>query len=263
MGKWNKPLVALSVLVGVLFFIFMGLAVSFLTSKILNTNMESTEIASNVSNATEGRDDNRSISKASAQISAKIYLPTDFDNNVDAKYYVLVQNEGDKHFDGSFKIDNIQTKRETDKVGYLKLDPHEVKIIPCVGDMPNDKDIVLTLDGDFTDYKYKIDSSLNYVIVNKTINNPNSKTGSSKLMIYVPPNESDESYLAISREIKNNYDTTLIIADFSPVMINPNKNDTRVTFAQNKVMRFSHILFYTTDTTNVHIQEAERRVVDI
>jgi len=199
-----------------------------------------------------------------SQISTQIYSSTKFDNNATADYYVLIKNNSSNHFNGSFEITNIQTNRSTDKSGFMELDPHEVKIIPCIGGVPNKNDIDIKLDGDFTEQEFKIDSSLNYTIVKREINNPKSRTsGSSKLFIYIAPNTSDDMIISICKEIKQNYDTTLIIADFSPVMINPVKNDTRITFAQNKIMKFSHILFYTTDTSNVHIQEMERRIVDI
>lgn len=278
MGSSNRIIIVLSAIVGVLFFIFVGLGVSYyvtncvLKSSIdqqaeLPSSQENKEATSSTSQKSrdnkESKEEFSEQKRKSSPISIKIYTPTEFDVNANANYYILLKNDGKKHFEGSFKIKNIQTQRETDKLGYIKLDPHEAKIIPCMGVAPNKNDVDVSLEGDVSDVEYQIDSSLEYTILSKEINNPKSKTGSTKLFIYVAPNESDENYLAICKEIKKNYDTGLIIADFSPVMIKPTKNDTRITFAQNKVMKFSHVLFYTTDSTNINIQEMERRIVDI
>lgn len=274
MGKGNKIVIALSVVVGILFFIFVGLAVSYYVSDLAkHINEQNAQVADSSNQEQkdnepkkkndEVKKNNSSGASFSNEITTKIYIPTEFDINARSNYYVIIRNDGEKHFEGSFRINNIKTQRETDKLGYLKLDPHEAKIIPCVGAVLNEDSIDISLDGDFTGEVYQIDKSLEYTIISKDISNPKSKTGSSKLFIYVQPNVSDDDYLTICKEIKRNYDTGLIIADFSPVMINPNKDDTRITFAQNKMMKFSHVMFYTTDETNVTIQEMERRIVDI
>ncbi|MGL6016334.1 MAG: hypothetical protein ACRCZU_09715 [Selenomonadaceae bacterium] len=82
------------------------------------------------------------------------------------------------------------------------------------------------------------------------------------LYVYVEPNEKDDTYIAISKEIKSNYGEIIIITDFSPVMINPDKNDARVVFARNKALKFSHVLFCD-DLTNTNYVETERKKVDI
>lgn len=267
-------IVVLSFSVAIAFFVTTHTLSSMPTNnQHMETTSKNTENKKNLQTSKKNENEKESISKKEekkaseselSQISTQIYSSTKFDNNATADYYVLIKNNSSNHFNGSFEITNIQTNRSTDKSGFVELDPHEVKIIPCIGVAPKKNDIDIKLDGDFTEQEFKIDSSLDYTIVKREINNPKSRTsGSSKLCIYIAPNTSDDMIISICKEIKQNYDSTLIIADFSPVMINPVKNDTRITFAQNKIMKFSHILFYTTDTSNVHIQEMERRIVDI
>lgn len=196
-------------------------------------------------------------------IKIEVYRPTRFDTKSNAPYYVIISNIGSKIVYGSFKLSNIDTARETDKVGMLNLDPHEAKVIPGKGEVPDEAQIALSFQREEYDMpqqnkrELNIDPYLNYKIIEKKITD-----GGTILSVYVPPNENDETYLAISKEIKENYDSKLIIADFSPVMVNPEKNDVRVVFARNTVLGFSHVLFYS-DVTNTEYQENERKKVNI
>lgn len=58
-----------------------------------------------------------------------------------------MQNKGNRHFDGSFELTNIQTPRASDRIGYAKLDPHEAKVIPGTGKAPADGKVDVKLDG--------------------------------------------------------------------------------------------------------------------
>lgn len=144
----------------------------------------------------------------------------------------------------------------------LALNPHEVKIIPGKGNIPKADQIKLSVKGDIAENTYNIDPSLKYTIVGKGGNHSDAKMNSVILYVYVEPNEKDDTYIAISKEIKSNYGEIIIITDFSPVMINPDKNDARVVFARNKALKFSHVLFCD-DLTNTNYVETERKKVDI
>lgn len=196
-------------------------------------------------------------------IKIEVYQPTRFDTKSNAPYYVIISNVGSDIIYGSFKLSDVDTVRETDKVGMLNLDPHEVKVIAGKGELPNEAQINLSFQREESNMpqkskrEFNIDPSLNYKIIEKKVTD-----GGTLLSVYVAPNEKDETYLAISKEIKENYSSKLIIADFSPVMVNPEKNDVRVVFARNTVLGFSHVLFYS-DATNTEFQENERRKVNI
>ena len=82
------------------------------------------------------------------------------------------------------------------------------------------------------------------------------------MYVYVEPNEQDDKYIAISKEIQSNYDRNAIVADFSPIMIKPDNHDARVVFASNKTLKFSHVLFYD-DATNTNASDNERKKVNI
>lgn len=254
MGKLFKILAAI---VG--FLVFAGMLSFFITTKMMNDN-----VGRENSHVTESNEKNETNAKKSvaknedALITVSIYQPSKFDTKAKAPYYVIVKNENNKQYEGSFELEGIEAQKQTDKIGHLKLKPNEAVIVAGKGSIPSKSQVKIKLDGKFDEEVFERNSSLDYTIVKKDIGN-----GGSKLSIYVAPNTSDENYLAISKELKKNYNTKLIIADFSPVMISPDKQDVRITYAKNEIMKFSHVLFYTTDTNNVNIQEMERRIVDI
>ena len=195
-------------------------------------------------------------------ITASVYVPSSFDKNANAPFYVVLQNKGNHHFEGSFELSNLQTPRASDRMGYAKLDPHEVKVIPCAGTAPSDGKVDVKLDGSFSDDAFTIDSGLEYAIVK--MDGAGGKGGRTFLNIYVPPKQSDDTYLAISKELKENYGkkSTLLEARFAPVMIQPTKDDAIVIFTKNDQMKFSHVVFYS-DATNTNIVEMDRKKANI
>ena len=199
---------------------------------------------------------------AISSVNLEIYQPTKFDTNNDAPYYIIIKNNGNKLFKGTFEVSGIETLRETDKVGALSLKPHEAKIIPGKGNIPNADQVNLSVKGDTTGVAYNIDPSLKYTIVGHEGNDPDAHPDGIFLYVYVEPNEQDDTYIAISKEIKLNYDRKAIVADFSPIMIKPDNYDSRVIFASNKTLKFSHVLFYD-DVTNTTVSDKERKKVDI
>ncbi len=164
--------------------------------------------------------------------------------------------------EGTFEVSGIETLRERDKVGALSLNPHEAKIIPGKGTIPNADQVNLSVKGDAAAAAYHIDPSLKYTIVGQEGNDPDSHPNGIFLYVYVEPNEQDDKYIAISKEIQSNYDRNAIVADFSPIMIKPDNHDARVVFASNKTLKFSHVLFYD-DVTNTNASDNERKKVNI
>lgn len=195
-------------------------------------------------------------------IMASVYVPSRFDKKANAPFYVILQNKGNRHFDGSFELTNIQTPRASDRIGYAKLDPHEAKVIPGTGKAPADGKVDVKLDGMFFTDEFTHDSALDYVIVKTDA--AGGKSGRTFFNIYVPPKQSDDTYIAISKELKENYGkgSTLIEARFAPVMVQPTKDDAIVIFTKNDQMKFSHVIFYS-DTTNTNIVEMDRKKTNI
>ena len=137
-----------------------------------------------------------------------------------------------------------------------------MKVIPCTGKAPSDGKVDVKLDGSFSDDAFTIDSGLEYAIVK--MDGAGGKGGRTFLNIYVPPKQSDDTYLAISKELKENYGkkSTLLEARFAPVMIQPTKDDAIVIFTKNDQMKFSHVVFYS-DATNTNIVEMDRKKANI
>jgi len=253
MGKILKVLAAL-----VIFLIFTGALSFFMTTKMMKDNAEVDKPAvENTEKSSTAEKDNKTQNEDSL-IIVSIYQPSKFDTKATAPYYVIIKNNNNKQYEGSFELEGIESQKQTDKIGHLKLKPNEAVIVAGKGNIPSKSQVKIKLDGKFGKETFERNPSIDYTIVKKELTN-----GGSILSIYVAPNTPDDNYLAISKELKKNYNTKLIIADFSPVMISPDKQDVRITYAKNEIMKFSHVLFYTTDTNNVNIQEMERRIVDI
>lgn len=235
--------------------IIVGGMMSFFATKKILQNSDPPPV-SNQAEDTIKKDD------ASSSVSLEIYQPTKFDTKNDAPYYIIIKNNGNKPFKGTFEVSGIETLRETDKVGALSLNPHEAKIIPGKGTIPNADQVKLSVKGDAAGAAYHIDPSLKYTIVGQEGNDPDSHPNGIFLYVYVEPNEQDDKYIAISKEIQSNYDRNAIVADFSPIMIKPDNHDARVVFASNKTLKFSHVLFYD-DVTNTNASDNERKKVNI
>lgn len=222
----------------------------FITTKIVATN-EPTE-------SQEPQPDTNN------KIITYVYVPNKLDKRANAPFYIIIKNTANQYFEGTYKIDNPGMK-ESDKVGYLKLLPHEAKLIPGMGTVPG-KDIKIKNDikGNFSTDKFENDSSLDYTIVKKDIF-IDDKPEHTYLFVYIPPNVNDETYISISKELKANYSEKylLTIVRYAPVFIDPNEYDTFAIYRRNNVMKFSQLLFYTTDSNNKILKDdVERRIIN-
>ena len=199
--------------------------------------------------------DNQSV----RALSVEIYAPTKFDNKANATYYVVVKNNQNRHFEGSFRLSNIATSKETDKVGFAKLDPHEAVLIPCSGQVPDKStNIGIESEGSFSGEEFIHNTELTYTIVRQEVSGHRNF-----VYIYTPPNMPDANYIEICKEIKHNYQSyKMLIARFAPVMVNPNNNDSIIVYTNNQFGHFSHAVFYD-DVSNSRIIEDERKVIDI
>jgi hypothetical protein len=139
--------------VALFFILIVAGMMSFFVTKIMVENSDNKSASNQAEDKMKKNDDISSI-------NVEIYRPTKFDTKNDAPYYIVVKNNGKKHFNGTFEISGVETLRETDKVGALALNPHEAKIIPGKGNMPKADQIKLSVKGDIAEDTYNIDPSL-------------------------------------------------------------------------------------------------------
>lgn len=214
--------------------------------------------------AEETKTETPSQSNVRDDISVSIYVPTKFDNKSDAPYYIVLKNISDKTYEGSFELDGVSTTKASDKIGTLKLYPEQVKLIAGTGSIPKDtSSINLKTNGKFSGKNYNRDSSLDYSIVKQE-----EKGVMTILHVYMPTGISDDTYIAASKEIQQNMSgiNKIVVANFSPIMINPTFEQVWVRMRNNKIMNKNDILFYT-DESNTRIFNpqtyAERRDIDL
>lgn len=178
------------------------------------------------------------------------------------KFYVVIKNKTGKIFKGIINLTDVQGLRETDKEIYVSLNPREAKFI--LGNGSVEKDIIRpSISGEYNESLKKYDASLDYTIV-KTERVGSYGQGHGFYWIYTTAN-TEETYIAISKELKANYggDYAISIFRFAPILINPTNNDSVVIFSKNDVLGFSRVAFYNADDTYSKYQEAERKIVNI
>lgn len=241
----------------IILLMFVGEMSYVITTRIISNN-DTSENRKSQSTANQQ-------SNINDKIITYVYIPNKLDKRANVPFYVIIKNTAGQYFEGTYKIDSSLGMKESDKVGYLKLLPHEIKLIPCTGTLPaKDTKIKNAINGNFSKDIFENDPSLEYTIVKKDIF-VDDKPEHAYFFVYIPPNISDEIYMAVSKEFKINYSSKYILTviRYSPVFIDPNEHDTFAIYRRNNIMNFSQLLFYTTNNNNAALKDdVERRIIN-